>query len=429
MRFRQEAQYFDEISSKIFAETGFVPVLQRPSFEVKTGANTQSPISEMATRRDKLLWLRTDYYMRDDATCTSYTVAEFRCHTPVFIHWKIGKELRSACIFTVPSRKNKSAMHQFCLTQPLAKDDGVAHPIEGTLCQVVIEVRLDGKAVRYPWARLPLIEFNTSSSQANSFAVRVEWEHPKGSGNWRFAYAQSRRQLWKMIDKTTPRSLYRWAVAYATLHWIFNKKPEYTSTMSWMPVPHGAMRVLQVRYDYMQQTVRFEVPQGQYDITRIAPNSTEHIHNQMHTLDIHHTRPTAADLEKAGASGLRTRCDLCSVLCSNSAWDKVTGVCKTEAGETICSNCKALGLPVCPWTLELKLEGSLKTAKDRSIYDTVVAAIFASPLADVSHKSFQQTFRSLGQSDSTMAVAEDSDDEGVAGPEEVSDNSSGDEEL
>jgi hypothetical protein len=421
MRFRQEAQYCVAISSQVFAETGFVPVLQRRSFDVKNGANSKSPISEMASRNEKLLWLRTDYFKRDDATSTPYKVAEFRRHEPLHIHWRLRDTSRSAIVFRVPGVKKDRYMYNLDWTVPLEQDEGLTYPAERTPCQIVVQVRLDGKAIEYPWARLPQLEIYKSFSQANSLAIRVEWEHPKGSGIWRFAYVQLRHNLKGVKDQTAPRPLSRWANAYATIHWIFNIKPDYT--MSWMPKPFGAMRVLQINYDFMQQTIRFEVPQGTYRIAPCGPNSAGHIRNQMKTLQVDHARPTKAELkETAGKGGTgRKNCDWCTVLGGSTRIDAgFDRGCKFEAGETVCNNCKMSGFPICPWTLGLRSFGWANTAETKATWDSVYAALYASPLADMTKKTFRQTLKLLARDDGAATLAEDSDDEGAEGPEDTS---------
>ncbi|KAJ8108346.1 hypothetical protein OPT61_g8239 [Boeremia exigua] len=162
------------------------------------------------------------------------------------------------------------------------------------------------------------------------------------------------------------------------------------------------MRVLQVDYNYMQQEILFDVPKKSYSIATCAPKSAEVIRSQMKTLKVDNTGPTGSGV---GAVN-RKNCDLCVILGGDQGLER----CITEDGRNVCNSCKTFGYPACPWTSGLKTPLFVKTPQEQLIHDTVVAAIFATPEADMSTKTFRQTFASLIRNGDIAALAEDSED-------------------
>jgi hypothetical protein len=138
-----------------------------------------------------------------------------------------------------------SALVDFKLHSDQKDRDGFQYPIEGTECHVIFEARLDGKLTKDCWSRLPHIGVRQNWDQARSFALRIEWEHPTGSGNWRYRYVRSPTEP-TMANNNVPGSLKRYAKSVAVLHWI--------------PRPYGSIRVLQATYNFMDQSITLAPP-------------------------------------------------------------------------------------------------------------------------------------------------------------------------
>jgi hypothetical protein len=64
-------------------------------------------------------------------------------------------------------------------------------PPPGTSYEMVVEVCKDGSQHPFAWAKLPDTGGFKNSTQANSFAVRIEWQDPPDSGNWRYNYLRA----------------------------------------------------------------------------------------------------------------------------------------------------------------------------------------------------------------------------------------------
>ena len=262
---------------------------------------------------------------------------------------------------------------------------------------------MNGKSHPYSWARLPKVAIFSNWEQANSFAIRVEWEHPKGSGNWRFTYVQPDKHLGVRLDRNIPGSLRRYGLGTAVIHWIFGQKPSYT--LPWIPKPFGAMQVLAVQYDIMTQSIQLKLPDKLYNIVAARANSDQDIRRQMLALSIP-GRPTSTT-----GLGHRMNCDTCIIL-TEQQMNPDTKYCTVAAGETACANCKALGLPYCPWTPRFKSYKfwNTNTLEEQEDTKRMFTNLIAAPLADFTN-TFKQNFRSLAPKDPAGDVAEDSEGE------------------
>jgi hypothetical protein len=148
--------------------------------------------------------------VKDIASNTSRGKAEFRRHNPVKITWsseESGSKVHTASLFTLRQAPKKRMVSFMMMAR---EPNGMDYPQHNTPGQLVIQVSIDGSAHEHSWERLPKVGRFENWEQANSFAVRLEWEHPQGSGNWRFRYIQS-GTLHTLIDANIPGSLKRYA--------------------------------------------------------------------------------------------------------------------------------------------------------------------------------------------------------------------------
>ncbi|KAF7673330.1 hypothetical protein GT037_008653 [Alternaria burnsii] len=410
------ASYCLKVSSKVFQQTGYVPALMRPTFGISEGANTRSPIDEMESRLDKMLFIRTDHVLQDYHTRKPIEVAEFRRHVPRVANYidhlfvKGGRSifavLKVPPKFESDNKKQKRLIHAVHVSAPIGSTDGINYPKPGAGVQVVVEARLDGKAHKNSWARLPQVGIFKNWDQANSFAVRIEWETEEGSGVWRYRYIQCTKYLHTMADSGVPGSVLRYAKGIAIVHWLFGVQPSWNE--SWIKKPGGRMRVLQAEYNLMTQSVRFIRPTKPYNVLSFARNSSHNIAMQMDRFNV------AGRREDCKSQRARQHCDLCLFLTSMIG-NSVSKICTKEGKDKrICTECREWGLPFCSWTSWLRSyiamqgrNGPDPTEEDWVLYRRVEAALYASPPADTTGLTIEQDLVSLQD-----AAADDgSDDE------------------
>jgi hypothetical protein len=414
------ASYCLRVSSEVFQQTGYVPALTRPTFGISEGANARSPIEEMESRRERMLFIRTDYLRPDHATGKSVEMAEFRRHTPRVANYtdhpflEGGKTIVSLLQVLLNSTsstrptKSTAALHTFNLSAPMGGADGIDYPAPGSNMQIVIEARLDGKAHENSWARLPQVGIFKNWGQANSFAVRVEWETEEGSCIWRYRYVQCTKYLHTMVEQNVPGSLLRYAKGIAIVHWIFGVPPDWDA--AWIEKPAGCMRVLQAERNFMTQSVRFVKPTKPYNALSFARNPGSNIALQMEQLNVVQRQEDC----KLKGNSRRINCDLCIFLAG-----AVQGTSCTREGKDgrICTMCREWGLPFCSWSSYLQPYDSMHitnsasgaTGDDMAIYRRVEAALWASPIAETTGLTLEQKPVSLQDA----GVDEESDDEGM----------------
>jgi hypothetical protein len=121
--------------------------------------------------------------------------------------------------------------------------------------QLVIEFNMNGSAHEHSWARLPKIGEFENWDQANSFSVRLGWEHPQAFGKWRFRYIQPGISH-TLVDANIPCSLKRYVRAIIFPHWLFNVEMDFSFSW-WDQTPTSNLRVVQVSYDYVTQAIHF----------------------------------------------------------------------------------------------------------------------------------------------------------------------------
>lgn len=339
----EAATHFQKISTEVCKDTQWTVPLQRPDFGIAYGANSRSPLEKMGSINERMLFIRTDFLMKDVKANTSLPKAEFRRDTPFNIHWSKAKPSTSFIthfFYLVPPGTVKKPIMHLHMSAP--ELDGSSYPLEGAPCQLVFEVNMDGTAHPHAWARLPKVGFFQNWDQANSFAARVEWEHPQGSGSWRFRYAQA-TDTRAIVDPNVAGSSKRYAQAMTFLRWLFHVQTKVPHP--WIQQAKGYARVMQIRYDYMTQSISF----GPHDESiRMLPAeklSSAAIKAQMVKFGL-----DGKQEEVKGISGKRTNCDLCWITELHQEVDGYVVECRKVPGTDVCTNCRRWGLPCCSWT-------------------------------------------------------------------------------
>ncbi|KAJ4380122.1 hypothetical protein N0V86_004431 [Didymella sp. IMI 355093] len=255
----QSARHFTDLATAVFKTTGWQGGIARgKGFGVSRGANCSSPLMEIAGSYEKSLFIRTDANIKDGKTGKVVPMAFYHRSNPAMSNLKKGRSSdggKTVHLLKLSKYKNnKRQVINYMGMWINKKTQASQWPLPGTPFELVIEVCKDGSQHPYAWARLPDVGGFQNSTQANSFAVRVEWQHPRESGNWRFNYVQA-RQLWKMVDDKIPGSLPTHAKGITLLHWLTNSHHEHKQ--AWVTKAPGCARVLQAKYNFMEQSIRF----------------------------------------------------------------------------------------------------------------------------------------------------------------------------
>jgi hypothetical protein len=400
------ANYCYRISSAVFQSTGWLPAVPRPGFGITAGANFRSPLEELGYKTEKVLFIRTDYLLKDHNLQKPVPMAEFRGVSPVKAIWgkmstvQQGDTVR---LYTLKGNKGgsqpKTSIVQFRIHRPLEKATTSDFPPEGADIHLIFEIRLDGQVIDNSWARLPEVAIFRNSNQASSFAVRYEWEHPKGSGKWRHGYIQhGRSSIHRMRDENTPGSLSRLGGAIRTVQWLLGGTETH---ITWMPKILSPIRFLKVKYDFMTQSITFSMEKTEAKIVPMIRNSPDNISQQMTACGLGGT------LDQYQGNSARTKCDLCTVL-------PVSGVrpnCKVKG--SICEVCRLFGLPRCSFTPNMsslstkkKLGGQIST--DMKATDLMVkAALACKDPVGVNYRTHSQDSVPLDGDDDNELESED----------------------
>jgi hypothetical protein len=400
------ANYCHRISSGVFQSTGWSPAVPRPGFGITAGTNFRSPLEELGFKAEKVLFIRTDYLLKDHDLHKPVPVAEFRRVSPVKAKWsKIGaKQLgHTVNLYTLKGNKGdskpKTSIVHFGVHRPLEKATTSDFPPEGADVHLIFEIRLDGQVINNSWARLPEVAIFRNSDQASSFAVRYEWEHPKDSGKWRHGYIQhGKAKLYSMRDEKIPGSLSRLGKAIRTVQWLLRGSETH---MTWMPTLMSPMRFLKVKYDFMTQSITFSMENTDAKIVPMIRNSPDNISQQMTASGLGGT------LDQYQGNSARTRCDLCTVLPDNGTRPN----CKVKG--SICEVCRLFGLPHCSFTPNMsslthkkRLGGQIST--DMKATDLMVkVALACKNLVDVDYRTHSQDSVPLDGDDGDELESED----------------------
>ncbi|OAL57079.1 hypothetical protein IQ07DRAFT_594504 [Pyrenochaeta sp. DS3sAY3a] len=417
LSFYQSAEFFIDLSNEVFKTTNWQGGVARgeSSFGIKYGANCSTPLLEYSDSFERLLFVRTDADVRDCETGSVVPMAFYRRANRVIAPQldtsfdrkdQNGKPIIPVLnVFGKRTIDEKSVVwFGFRYEKSM---DGKDLPLPGTPYELVFEVRRDGSPHPNAWARLPEIGRWNNLGQANSFAVRIEWQHPPESGKWRFTYCQV-GNIYRLHK--APGSFVNYGKAISFLRWLTGSKTN--NFAPWIPQLSGSARVLQTEYDFMNQTVTFHGNQNP-PIRMLSGHSRSP--NAIKTL----MRLPKYGLENVdGAFGRftfsstikhRKTCDLCFLIVSKQKGSLPDNTCiKQKNGNgRICTNCAAWGLPCCSWTGSLRSERDHQTwplfPEDMARIRTVRAALASLPVAEISEhlQSFSQDLRALQDSGNT----------------------------
>ncbi|KAH8623770.1 hypothetical protein IG631_21475 [Alternaria alternata] len=354
LTFSKLANYYTNISDEVFHITGWHGFIGRglASSGIEYGANCSSPLHEYGVLEHKHLLIRTDDNIRDNKTGSFIPLAIYRCAEQV----SIPADSKRVNVFKYCVYKNGEREEVISFRAGYGKK-GVAHlPPPGSRFNFVIDVRKDGTTHPHAWARLAAIGPFKNWEQANSFAVRIEWELPVSSGKWQFAYLQSNISK-ERID----------------------------------PQTQGAALVVQTEYDFMNQTIRFQDANNDIVMLPGGRRLNDDIITQVSRPEYGLTRVAGED---RGSS-----CDTCRLL-SFSAKAKTFPDRECVPGKhfaNLCTNCAVLGLPCCTFTDGVYDKHVPHTPDTRLATDKAAAALVGMSLADIPQESqsFTQQLRTI----------------------------------
>ena len=394
LAFSKLANYYTNISDEVFHITGWHGFIGRglASSGIEYGANCSSPLHEYGSHRDKHLLIRTDDNIRDNKTGAFIPMAIYRSARTSSIPAN-AKGVQVFKLHVIANGKLK-----------LVVSFGTAYvkkrphlPPPGSRFNFAFEVRKDGTPHPYAWARLAAIGPFKNWDQANSFAVRIEWEFPVSSGKWQFEYLQSGKHF-EQVDPQVPGSLNSYAKAIAFLGWLTNARPNHNH--AWITKTQGAALVLQTEYDFMSQTIRFQDAKNDIVMLPGARRTNDDIIAQMF-------RPEYG-LTPVVSPGQRLLCDTCRLLPHGC---RVTmfpdgGCVPAKPIANLCTNCAVLGLPCCSFTDGVH-RFPKQTPETRLATGKAKAALLIMPRAVIPQES-----QSFTQQTRTIESGNQDDDDG-----------------
>jgi hypothetical protein len=380
------ANYYTNISDEVFRMTGWHGFIGRglASSGIEYGANCSSPLHEYGVLEHKQLLIRSDENIRDNKTGSFIPMAIYRCAEQV----SIPAGSKRVNVFKYCVYKNGEREEVISFRARYGKKGDVHLPPPGSVVNFVIEVRKDGTTHPHAWARLPAIGPFTNWDQANSFAVRIEWDFPVSSGKWQFAYVQSNTNK-ERTGPQLPGSLKNYAKAIAFLQWLTNDRPNHN--YAWIPKTHGAALVVQTEYDFMNQTIRFQDAKNDIVMLSCGRRSNDDIIAQM-------LRPEYG-LTRVAGKNRGSSCDTCRLLpFSTKAKTFPDRECvPVKLFADLCTNCALLGLPCCTFTDGVYDKHVPHTPDTRLATDKAAAALVGMPLAVIPQESqsFTQQLRTI----------------------------------
>lgn len=345
----QHAIYFKGLSRQVFAITGWPGGVSRSNFGVQEGANWSSPLLEWDLNSDKTLYIRTDSKITDKNTLRSIDVSSFRSANPSTVPPGGHRNFH-----LLPSHRItiRSSVNGIGSSDLLDGSDPVVPIPPNTKYHLVMEVYKDGTPHPEAWAQLPDIRRFKNWNQANSLAVRIEWQDPTNPVQLRFRYIK-RAKL--RLTEGEPASIGSYGSAIALLPWLFGCSEE--SSYDWVPKMYAHARVIQATYDMVQRTVTFGPQKKDFTMLSDQRLSDAEIRAQMEASPtLKNIGFTLADWKSwkhfqttnnPGHSALyrsRIQCDLCLM---------TRGACDTSDGSNQCTYCRDVGLPVCSFTPDL----------------------------------------------------------------------------
>jgi hypothetical protein len=423
------AQHCTDITREVMRQTGWTGGVSRSDFGVAQGANCSSPLLEWANTCDKLLYIRTDFNAKDGETGQVVPMAHFRrALQPVAGPAK--NQARRVKVFKLAGR-DVAGNISMVLTYPVAGKTLADCPLPGTPYQLVFEVRKDGSPHPHSWARLPEIGRPKNWGQANSFAVRIEWQYPAESGKWRFRYIQaghaSGDRLFGRVNDNIGGSFLTYAKALAFLQWLTGTRSNQNS--AWVPVFPGCARVLLAEYNRMNQSILFRHAKDDEKITMISglPRSDNEIKARMRQpqYDLQNVDGAFGVFEgEEKGEGSRKSCDTCALIPNPTHDLELT--CKQMGNENYCTNCWCFGRSCCSWSPNLRSHdedstGQTLTKEEFERQQVVVRALLFQPVQDIPEtmQSFTQILTPLDHTELPEDDGSDVDsgDEGVVDDE------------
>ncbi|UPX18402.1 uncharacterized protein EKO05_0008704 [Ascochyta rabiei] len=253
----EHANYFSEVARLVFEQTGWRRILSRAQFDGVEGANFESPLQEWTVSPEHLLLIRTDTRIKYQRTGCSTPMAFFRSAKAKVSNHNNKPHTNGTTQRTWPlwsKKKTSGGVAKKAVVFSITDDgrDGTKIPLTGVPYYLVVEVCKDGSPHPNAWSRLSEVGPFENWDQARSFAVRIEWKFPQGSGKWRYRYVHT---FWtfRYADTKQPGALQAYAKAIAFLQWLFNAPPNHS--YDWIPCLRSDVYVLQVYYDLHKQTI------------------------------------------------------------------------------------------------------------------------------------------------------------------------------
>ncbi|OJD39026.1 uncharacterized protein BKCO1_300084 [Diplodia corticola] len=330
-------QYFERCTREKSGWKGGVSRQQK--FGAARGLNWSSPLVELFTTSDKVLWLKTSYpdmdvYRRSPTKIYKHRTGYLIVCKVTKHHWASGGKMDHSDVIEIVFPKD---------TEELS---------DGMEVNTVIEIAPGGQHHPVPYARLAGVGPWTNWDQANRVGIKVEWQDE--DGQWKHRYCQSTyggtrdtSGMWK-----DPGHVKAYGKTVALIHYFSH---EVQQPMVKWPESYGTAEVKEMKYDHLRQKIRFvDVALTTRSIAPPQKLSHQAIEDKLRA---------ASDYPELGQRGqtkiggefqkfptgatprYRPTCDGCHL----GNVDPRRG-CKAEANTgNACKPCYRLGLP-CTWT-------------------------------------------------------------------------------
>ncbi len=299
----QAAFYFRAVSAKVFRETGFPGAVNRSSFGVSKGANYSMPFKEWAVKMEQLLFLRSDMIIKSRDTGEVMPISVFRRAKMKTANYTAKKKQGTPEAYEemYAFQKYHLGRHFFSVRHSQKVTDGTMGPRQDDPYQFVFEVRTDGKPHPNAWSRLYSVGPFKNWDEGRSLAVRMEWQHPPNSGQWKHRYLYCHK-VYTFQNRDQAGSHVNYIKTIAMVRWLFNSVPNEPSP--WMPRLRGCAYVLQTDYNYHTQTIKVK-QQDLFNMRSGATKPRAEIVNAMKALGLENVD---------GSFGLQPKCDTCTML-------------------------------------------------------------------------------------------------------------------
>jgi hypothetical protein len=366
------------------------------------------PLKQRTMSMDQVLFLRYDTAIKSKESGYTTPMTVFRRAKPKiakYVSKKSGstEAYNEVCVF----RKCRDGKHFFSVRHSQKILDGTIGPRQDDPYQLVFEVRTDGQAHTSAWSRLGSIGPFHNWNEGRSLAVRIEWEYPPKSGEWRHRYLFSNR-VNTFMDNNQAGSHLTYIKTICLLQWLFNAEPN--KPQSWMPRLRGCAYVLQTVYNFHTQTIEVQ-PQEPFTMRSGGLRSQVNIIAAMKALGLDNVD---------GPFRQHKMCDGYAMLRPKILASLGPG-CAQIPGMNCCHTCMLFGRPCCSWTKngavremrtftedmikgESSMEGKVASA-DVALNKTYRAGLHCQPLPEMEEPV--QTFRQQLIGGVNIAMLED----------------------